>query len=231
MLLYLRPTRRIVYHNEAGGKGQLRNLPAFVEVSHLGLCPTRCSVKAIVGQGLRREKRLSYSLQKAKAMQNPKTAPTTTSDQVWPWTSLTDSYRIPRRRERSLPSLLRAFDCNPAERRTPRASRTTIREVKSDTIKRFENPSVSATAALMEIATAAWLEGIPPVRQKKTNIASRRSALRALIIVMIALMSWAMRRLNNAERNIGLLKRLSKSGISKFIAIQVSRAGKIVSSR
>lgn len=107
--------------------------------------------------------------------------------------------------ERSLPSWFSAFDCSPADRLTPRESLMTMRERNNDTIKRFENPSVSTTAVLIDTATAEWLDGIPPVLQKKMSIASRKASLCALTREITALMNCAMRRLNNAERNIGLL--------------------------
>jgi hypothetical protein len=62
------------------------------------------------------------------------------------------------------------------------ASRRTTRANQKESWKRFEpGPSTKAAEVAMEQTRAAWLEGIPPVRQARVSRVSRKFLLRELI--------------------------------------------------
>jgi hypothetical protein len=73
-------------------------------------------------------------------------------------------------------------------------------------------PSVKAMAVAIEVARALWLEGMPPVFQRKVTRTSWRDLERERRILMTAFRNWAVRRLLNAERNTGFLNRSPPPG-------------------
>jgi hypothetical protein len=69
----------------------------------------------------------------------------------------------------------------------------------------------------MEATSAAWLEGIPPVRQtmvSKTSFILRRLPSK----ITTALISWAMNQLETDDKKIGFSKKAFKEAALKEIA-------------
>jgi hypothetical protein len=96
----------------------------------------------------------------------------------------------------------------PDERLTPIASRMTIRAKKRARMKMLvSGPSTKPIAVTRETARALWLEGMPPVFQKKVVRTSLKEWERYLKRLTIALMNCAVRRLKTAERKTGFRKR------------------------
>jgi hypothetical protein len=77
-------------------------------------------------------------------------------------------------------------------------------------------PSLKPTDVAMPTVRAEWLEGIPPVFQSRVRKTSRRDLALALKREMTALISWVMKRLNEAERKIGFEKNRSSWSFSGF---------------
>ena len=95
----------------------------------------------------------------------------------------------------------------------------TMRAKKSDKMKRLEYPSVSKVAVLMARAVAEWLEGMPPVRQKKIIIASlKSSSFLALVSAISAFISWAPARLKKADKKIGFEKSMVGEPMAIFMS-------------
>lgn len=149
----------------------------------------------------------------ARARKKPRIPPTITSVGLWPCTSLTPLNWISRREESSFPRRLRARACWPAARRTPIASLTTTRAKQSERMKMLEfGPSVSAIAVVIDTTRALWLEGMPPVFQKKVTRTSRSDFERERRMLITDFRNCAVRRLHIAERKMGLLKMSAPAG-------------------
>jgi hypothetical protein len=87
-------------------------------------------------------------------------------------------------------------------------SRITMRAKKKATTKRLEPiPSRKATEVAMDETRAAWLEGIPPVRQAKVANTSRPFFLRDRNTTIVVLTNWAKNQLDTEDKNIGFSKK------------------------
>jgi hypothetical protein len=82
-----------------------------------------------------------------------------------------------------------------------------------ETIKRLELiPSRKATDAAIEETTAAWLEGIPPVRQAIVSSSSLPLRLCPRSRTITALRSWAKNQLEREDKKMGFsIKALTDS--------------------
>ena len=110
------------------------------------------------------------------------------------------------------------------------ASRMTTKAKKNERAKISDDkPLEKATEVVIEMARALWLEGMPPVRQRRIENISLMPALRLVSNTMSALANWAEKRLNTAETNTALRNSaviinalwFSINGISVIIAILV----------
>lgn len=137
------------------------------------------------------------------ATTNPSKLPTMASCQRWPWISFTGVKGMSKRSDTCFPRRLSALDWSPADRRTPTASRMTIRLRKNDTMNRESNPSTKAIEADNETTSAEWLEGIPPVFQSMMNAISFAWSFRRFNTVKSAFITCARKMLNVPERKIG----------------------------
>jgi SpoU rRNA methylase family enzyme len=109
----------------------------------------------------------------------------------------------------------------------------TIPAKKKESTKRLEPiPSLIAMDVAIEQTSAAWLEGIPPVRQAMVSSNSRLLLLFDLSSAIIALTSWARNQLVTADKNIGFsTKALTCSArvvIEKDINLTIPQEGKFV---
>jgi hypothetical protein len=84
------------------------------------------------------------------------------------------------------------------------ASRIIIREKNKVTINRFEpTPSLIATEADRDDTRAAWLEGIPPVRQTMVSNSSRPLLFLPPSSMIAVLNSWASKKLDTEDKKMG----------------------------
>jgi hypothetical protein len=87
-------------------------------------------------------------------------------------------------------------------------SRITRRAQKKDTTKRVDpTPSRNPTEVAMDDTRAAWLEGIPPVRQAKVSNISRPLFLRACNNTIAVFINWAKNQLDTVDKKIGFSKK------------------------
>jgi hypothetical protein len=82
------------------------------------------------------------------------------------------------------------------------ASRNTTKANQKESWKIFDpGPSTRAKDVAMEHTRAAWLEGMPPVRQTRVSKVSRKFLFREPIRWMIIFKNWAIQKLVIEERN------------------------------
>ena len=141
-------------------------------------------------------------------MKIPKRPPITTSIGVCPCISLTGWKSSPVFSDTCFPRLFSPFANKPVESLTPIASRNTTRANQTEKTNKFDAiPSTKAMEVHKELTTAAWLDGIPPVRQISISTSSRFFFLRPLRICIIPFITWAPHRLKTVDKKIIFSKR------------------------
>lgn len=92
-------------------------------------------------------------------------------------------------------------------------------------------PWRKAIAVAIDTAKAEWLDGMPPVFQKKVRRISRKLRARVRKIFTTALRNWAVNRLKIADKKTGLVNNSVPSGFAAALTALVSPPGRALSRR
>jgi hypothetical protein len=97
-----------------------------------------------------------------------------------------------------------------------------ISDIKKETTNKFDcTPSLMAIDVVIAETRAAWLEGIPPVRQATVRSASLKS-LRFVRNNMIAdLITWARNQLVMADSTMGFSRKALNDAVRSDITIDI----------
>jgi hypothetical protein len=108
----------------------------------------------------------------------------------------------------------------------------TTREKKAARIKMLvSGPWRKAMAVAMDTASAEWLEGIPPVFQKKVRMTSLKFRAFERKIFTTALRNCAVSRLKMADKNTGFENISVPSGLATTLTTLVSPLQQALSRR
>ena len=114
----------------------------------------------------------------------------------------------------------------------PIASRMTTRAKNAENMKMLVlGPWRKAIAVAIDTAKAEWLDGIPPVFQKKVRITSRKLWALVRKIFTTALRNCAVNKLKIADKKTGLVKKSVPSGFAAALTSLVSLPGLALSRR
>lgn len=140
-------------------------------------------------------------------MKNPSRLPMATSTGLCPCTSFMGLKSISPFSARTLPILLSSLACMPFARLTPTASRMVIRNSPKESIKTsLFMPERNPTVVQSVETSAAWLDGMLPVRQNISSNSSRTLCTLPENSLMHVLINCAQNQLKIQARKTGFEK-------------------------